>query len=247
MGEEEVGDLDFDTYFNVTSNTMQSAHQRQQQMVYNQTNTLQRPIEAPRLRYPSQPFYASQNTQQSSYEMFSWYVNPQQPISSDTPVFTGTQALPRPEYFYPAATAAVDQFNSARSELPQQQPPANEEQQTMRDNYLVNSSDIIYRISDQTNHLLFSAGASGVNDTGLITPISDEITPQFQPSLPSPESNSPTSINSPPDNLNLSIGCTPVTNPVKTTEQCTENKDQGKHFLHWPRLIFNILFDNRLS
>lgn len=244
MSDEEVGDLDFETYFNVTSNTMQPSQQReqQQQMMYNQNNTLhqqpidttQRQLDAP--RYPSRQYYAPQNPEQPPYEILSWCLNQQQQPPSNTPsanLFSGGQTLPRPDYFYSA-----EQFNSARStsEMAQQRQhrlimTANEEQQSFGNNFITDSNAMNYRVSDQNSALSFPAAATSAscaNDTGLITPISDNISPQFRSSLPSSESNSPCSITSSPTNVAPSIKSPPITKLLQIMEQCSENKDHGK-------------------
>ncbi|KAG2200996.1 hypothetical protein INT47_006540 [Mucor saturninus] len=214
MGEEEIGDLDFDTYFNVTSNA-----QRQQQLMYNHHLQQQQALNAQRNRYPSQSYFPSQP--QPSYEMMTWYVNPSSSQQDHSPVYSES----RPEYMYAptttTATTSTDQFNSAHS---QSHPSANEQ------NYMVNSGDIIYNLSDQTENLLFPTHVHP-NETGLITPISpvDMIPPPVSVTThlqPSSESNSPGSTASSPDNVTLSANSFPVTNSEQSNGDCHETR-------HW--------------
>ncbi|KAG2235827.1 hypothetical protein INT48_003939 [Thamnidium elegans] len=219
MINQQMTDMEFDTYFNVTSNTMQPSQQKQQQkpqpqprqkqqkMMYNNN---QHPLPQQQEAHPTQQLNMSQfnpqhyylsksSKQQSSTEMMNWSFNQQGTTSlhmqnnhNTVPThvsFANTQAS-RPDYLY--STGQANSASTTPSELLLSQPSPQRLQYRANNN---NEDQLRYGYRHSMDYQLPNQPVN--KTTGLITPESDTtVSPRSPHALPS-NSNSPSSTKRP--------------------------------------------------
>lgn len=118
--QQIINDMDFDTYFNVTTNISQPLQQPQQQeSTYDQIQLLQnRPIRPTQQYHLSQQLPQQQQPATTTFEMMDWCFKQQQQqqyatyATIQTPGAANNYALASPEYFYPPNTTSLE--NSCR-------------------------------------------------------------------------------------------------------------------------------------
>jgi hypothetical protein len=233
MIQQEITDIDFDTYFDVSSNSVQQQQQQQQQMIYNQNHdsTLQ-PIHPTQqlntsrnLQQQPQYFVPSQRShrppQQPPYDMLNWCFK-EQPNQLNNLMQNEQSSSSRSDYLQSTATQAP--INASQQ---QYRTSMKNKEEGMQYRYQ-NNNMMSYQLSNETNSV--GAGSSNTSKAGLPTPVSDVIfpeTPQSRTSAQSAGSNFSNTAS--PDSVSpTSESPTPLINPFTAIEQWRKsNEDEG--------------------